>query len=146
MNKEMLHELKNSINNSKMLIEKITEKPEAIEVINIPETQKAIKYVIEVDKLERPQTYYHAQIGRYAVEVRKTRNKKFTVKCYGFTPEEREFEEHKENTTKRIEKRGNGITNYYDNENFEEILEIFEKALKSLIKYKEINKDNLLMW
>ena len=136
MTQEEERELHNAIENLKKLSDRVRTRREEIKVITIPETQNKIKYAIEVDRLENPQIYYHAQNGSRFAEIK--RDKKgykvvtnYKVNCLNATENE----------------KWDGVKKYeYKNEDFEETRKNFEEAVRKMLAITMDLRENLLIW
>lgn len=136
---KIISEIKNEISNLYELSKKLTEKKE-ITYVNEPKSINGLKYIIEFDRMDNPQKYYHYQDGIYTSEIRKGR-KTYNIITYGYEIHEKELEK---NQVKKIKKWGNNIHYIYECETLEEATQLFLKSVKSELEMKIRIRDNLL--
>lgn len=109
-------------------------------------SEESKRYIIEIDRYEKPYLYYHFQYLKNHCEIRYIKIKKmFEVHCIGFTPNEEDIK--KEYECIIIHKNYGGNThNIYKQENFEIATDIYKSCIIDLMEYLTAKKLNLLIW
>lgn len=141
--KELIGEIDILTGYRKKLAEEIRGKPSETEYISA-ESMEAQRYIVEIDRYEKPQQYYHMQFLKNHCEIRKGR-KEFEIHCLNFTPE---VEELKKNHEIKIQEKnyGGNLHHIYKIETLEEAQEIYMECIRDLYSYYFKKRDNLLFY
>lgn len=138
---ELAKELKNEIERLYLLTKKInTNGNPHVTEINESKSQNGIKFIQEVDKMERPFLYYHCQIGFWMIEVRKSR-KDYAI-ITNFECNEKRF---REETTVKINKWGR-YTKYEYKNTFDYTIDNYKIAIILLLEKLRSLRDNEFQW
>ena len=138
ISEEQAKEIKQSAENIYRLTKLIlTETKNDTTYVTIPKGQEAIRYVQEVDRLERPQIYFHFQAGEYYAEIRRGK-KEYYVRS-NIKPKEHEMKEDTLIAIKRM-----GVYTIYEikNEEFSETRENYLETVREILDKLRAIKDN----
>lgn len=138
---EEIKELKNECERLYLLTKKWnTNGTPYITELNESKSQNGIKYIQEVDKMQRPYLYYHCQIGFWMCEVRKTK-KDYAV----LTNYECDVKRMREETTESKSQWGKYAKYKYESD-FSNTIDNYKIAIILLLEKIRAMRDNEFQW
>lgn len=109
------------------------------------ESLEADRYIVETDRFEYPFKYYHCQILKHHIEIRKAR-KNFEIHSFNFTPEYEKIKKEYPEVNFIQKTYGGNIHIITKCEDFQTATEIYQEEVMELVYYIKAKKENLLIW